>query len=75
MAESLAAVQPRLELAAAEHRVAVRLHRVVAGLQLQQRLGEPDIRAHDDRQILVVSGIDRVGDVGVGRVRGSRSTP
>ena len=68
----LATVQARLELAAAEHGVAVGLHWVVAWLQLQQRLGEPDISTHDDGQILVVSGIDYMGDIGVGRAEDLR---
>ena len=68
----LAAVQPRLKLAAAKHRIAIGLHRVVAGLQLQQRFGQADVGTHDDRQIAVVVRVDRMGHISVGRVEDFR---
>ncbi len=50
----LAAVDARVELAAAEHRVAVRCHRQVAGLHQEHRLGQADVGGGHDRQVLVV---------------------
>jgi head-tail adaptor len=64
----LPAVDAGIELAAAEHRVAVRLHRQIARLHVQHRFGEADVGAGDERQILVVLLVHRVRDVRRGHV-------
>ena len=47
----LPAVDARVELAAAEHGIAVRLHRQIAGLDLQHGLGEADVGGGDDGDV------------------------
>ena len=69
----LTAVDPRVELAAAEHRVAVRTHGEIAGLDLQDGLRQPHVRGGHDRQRPVVLFVDRVGDVGGGDVDAAAS--
>ena len=61
----LSAIQSRTEGAAAKHRIAIRLHRSEAWLQLQQGLSETDVGAHDNGQIFVVGTIDGMRHVGV----------
>ena len=63
---ALAAVDAGLELAAAEHRVAVRLHRKVARLHLQHGLGKAHIPGRDNREVAVVFLVDGMADVGLG---------
>ena len=50
----LAAVDAGVELAPAEHRVAVRRHGQVAGLHQEHRLGQADVGGGDDREVVVV---------------------
>src|SRR5205823_1766038 len=59
----LAAVDTRVELAAAKHRVAVRLHWKIAGLDLQHGLGKTNVRRRDDRNIPIVLLIHRIAYV------------
>ena len=70
----LAAVDAGIELAAAEHRVAVRLHRQVAGLHLQHGLGKTDIAGRDDWEVAVVLLVHRVADVRLRDVETRRRT-
>ncbi len=58
--EGLTAVDARAELAAAEHRIAIRPHGRVAGLDLQQRLRQANIRACNDWQIPVIGVAYRI---------------
>ena len=60
----LAAVDAGVELASAEHRVAVRGHGEVARLHQQHRLGQADVAGGDDREVLVVLLVHAVADVG-----------
>ena len=62
----LAAVDTRVELAAAKHRVAVRLHWKIAGLDLQHGLGKTNVRRRDDRNIPIVLLIHRMAYVRCG---------
>jgi len=64
----LPAVDSRIELAAAKHRVAIRLHRQIARLNSQEGFRQADIRAHHRRQILVVFLVQRVGNIGLRHV-------
>ena len=64
----LAAVDAGVELAAAEHRVAVGPHRQVARLHEQDRVGQPHVGAGDERQVLVILLVDGVADVRPGLV-------
>ena len=59
----LPAVDAGVELAAAEHRVAVGPHRQVARLHQQHRFGEADVGAGHERQVLVVLLVHRVGHI------------
>src|SRR5437762_13037883 len=59
----LAAVNTRIELAAAEHRVAIWLHGQVAGLDLQHRLRKADVCSSDYRQVRIVLIVHCVADV------------
>ena len=59
----LAAVNARVELAAAEHRVAIRLHGKIAGLDLQHGLGQTNVCRRDDRDIAIILFVDGVADV------------
>ena len=56
----LTTVDSGSKLAAAENRIAIRLHGHKAGLQLQQRLGQTDVRSHHRRKIAIVGLADRV---------------
>ena len=60
---ALAAVDAGLELAAAEHRVAVRLHRKVARLHLQHGLRQADVTCRDDRKVAIVFLVHRMRHV------------
>ena len=64
----LAAVDPRIELAAAEHRIAVGTHREIAGLNLQDGFRETYVGGRHDRQFPVVLLVDGVRDVGRGDI-------
>ena len=69
----LAAVDPRVELAALEHRIAVRRHRGVSGLEQQERLRQADVPAHDYGKVLVVllvNGVSQVALLGGDHFRG-----
>src|ERR1700730_14244822 len=65
---ALAAVDARVELAAAEHRVAVRLHGKIAGLDLKHRLSQADIGAHDYGEVAIILLVDDVADVRCGHL-------
>src|SRR5882762_1408913 len=56
----LAAVDPRRKLAAAEDRVAIRLHWHKARLQLQQGLGKTNVSPRHPRKIAIVGGTNRM---------------
>ena len=64
----LAPVDARVELASAEHGVAVRGHGEVARLHQEHGLGQADVAGGDDRQVLVVLLVHLVGHVGLGDV-------
>ena len=74
--EGLAAVDPRSELAAAEHGVAIGAHRGESRLELQERLGKTDVGAHHHGQVAVVAfadGVRHVRLVGIHHVRSGRN--
>jgi hypothetical protein len=66
----LAPVDAGAELASPEGRVAVRAHGKVSGLHLEHRLGQADVGAGDDGEVVVVLLVDPVADVGPSDVEG-----
>ena len=66
----LPAVDARVELASAEHWVAVRLHGQIPRLNLQHRFGETNICRRDGGQVFVVFVINHMTDVWGGNVEG-----
>ena len=65
----LAAIDAGVELAAAEHRVAIRLHRQVSRLNLKKRFRKANVGSGDSREVLIILRVDHVRDVGGGHVQ------
>ena len=65
----LPAINAGVELAAAEHWVAVWLHGKIAGLNLKDSLRQANIRRSNGRNILIVLLVDDVADIGSGDVQ------